>query len=90
MEPRGSFTVFHLFHRLLTLIAALQAAIITGMAFGGWLALLAFVITAIVAYCALGYIIGAVVFSFSRRCQPQRHISYLAVCHVILRFQRNA
>ena len=42
LEPRGSFTVFHLFHRLLTLIAALQAAIITGMAFGGWLALLAF------------------------------------------------
>jgi hypothetical protein len=90
LEPRQAFTLFDLFHLVLTLVVAIHAAIITGTAFGGWFGLLAFVISAVVTFVVLAYVIGAFVLFLHRRYSPQSRIGYEAACYVLSHFKRDA
>ncbi len=88
LEPRPAVTVFDLIHLVATIYTAYKAASVTTAAYGLLLGLIAFIITAVVAFFVLGFSIGAFVLVLFR-CWPRGTIGYEAACYVLSHFKQD-
>src|SRR5262245_5678175 len=88
LQPKPCITVFDMLHVTMTLAMASGAALVIGKTFGALFGLLAFLMTIVVAFYVLGYIICTFVLFLYRRYSPQCRIGYEATCYVLSHFNR--